>query len=244
MCLFGRVALDDLALDDFEKLRSTQISKTRDALRCGLGNEINRVKAVPAAWPTTGWFRSRFTTARISEDHHSKTLRKARAERGPKIFEVMEIRQMVSLASQPLCDDLVGDQLRVGAKRHFQLAANSAIDLASGWLTYPRPKTGDQMLLLAMARKTAKAIKAAIAIRPEPPRTPRILAWHSLRNMLRGWTRMNDNGTVVCGVTQQFRKLLKSSGINGERGFYCLRRGFETIGGDSRDQVAVDFVMG
>jgi hypothetical protein len=28
------------------------------------------------------------------------------------------------------------------------------------------------------------------------------------------------------------------------RGFYSLRHVFETIGGDSRDQVAVDFIMG
>jgi|GEM_PF-5196784 len=55
---------------------------------------------------------------------------------------------------------------------------------------------------------------------------------------------MNDNGTVVCGVTQQFKKFLATLGINGSRGFYCLRRGFETIGGDSRDQVAVDHIMG
>ena len=47
-------------------------------------------------------------------------------------------------------------------------------------------------------------------------------------------------------VTQQFKKLIKDE-LNIYRrglGFYCLRRGFETIGGDTGDQVAVDLVMG
>jgi integrase len=47
-------------------------------------------------------------------------------------------------------------------------------------------------------------------------------------------------------LSQRFRKLLKMLGINGRRGlgFYTLRHVFETIGGESRDQVAVNAIMG
>ncbi len=41
------------------------------------------------------------------------------------------------------------------------------------------------------------------------------------------------------------RKLLISLGLYRHRvGFYSLRHSFETIGGESRDQVAVDHIMG
>jgi serine phosphatase RsbU (regulator of sigma subunit) len=40
------------------------------------------------------------------------------------------------------------------------------------------------------------------------------------------------------------RKLLDSVGINGHRNLYALRHTFETIGGQAKDQVAVDYIMG
>jgi integrase len=40
------------------------------------------------------------------------------------------------------------------------------------------------------------------------------------------------------------RKLLDSLRINGQRGFYGLRHTFETVGGEAKDQPAVDHIMG
>jgi integrase len=40
------------------------------------------------------------------------------------------------------------------------------------------------------------------------------------------------------------RKLLDAVSINGHRNFYALRHTFETVGGESKDQVAVDAIMG
>ena len=46
-------------------------------------------------------------------------------------------------------------------------------------------------------------------------------------------------------VTAQFRKLLKEVGIYRRGlGFYGLRHSFETVAGESIDQIAVDHIMG
>jgi integrase len=50
--------------------------------------------------------------------------------------------------------------------------------------------------------------------------------------------------TNIDAVSLEFRKVMKALDLNGHRNFYCLRRTFETIGGDSLDQVSVDAIMG
>ena len=55
-----------------------------------------------------------------------------------------------------------------------------------------------------------------------------------------GWAaNINDRA-----ITHACRKLLDTLKINGKRNFYAARHSFETIGGNSRDQVAVDAIMG
>src|SRR5262249_22184762 len=59
----------------------------------------------------------------------------------------------------------------------------------------------------------------------------------------------DDNGTMVIknddSISKEFAKLLRQLGLKRPRlNFYSLRHIFETVAGESRDQVAVDYVMG
>ena len=59
----------------------------------------------------------------------------------------------------------------------------------------------------------------------------------------------NETGRVKVkthdAVCVQFNRLLDSLNLHRPGlGFYALRHGFETVAGDSRDQIAIDAVMG
>ena len=59
------------------------------------------------------------------------------------------------------------------------------------------------------------------------------------------WVRIYEKGTHDDAVAKEFKKLQRQCDLVRERvGFYSLRRTFETIGGDNRDQIPVDFIMG
>ena len=48
----------------------------------------------------------------------------------------------------------------------------------------------------------------------------------------------------VDSLGQEFKKLMGALDINGARGFYALRHAFETVAGETTDQVAVNSIMG
>jgi len=113
-----------------------------------------------------------------------------------------------------------------------------AVNLETGWVNYPRPKTGIPRRAPLWA-ETIDALKEAIAKRPKPKNeTDSKLVFITQK----GWRWAKD--TCENPVTKETRKLLDSIGINGHRNFYALRHTFETVAGESRDQVAVDAIMG
>jgi integrase len=114
----------------------------------------------------------------------------------------------------------------------------SALDLGRGWLNFPRPKTSIPRRC-PLWSETTEAIKEALDKRPTPRKvedadkvfiTAKGGSWHK---------KIEDNP-----ISKEMWKLLNALGINGHRNCYALRHTFETIGGEAKDQVAVDHIMG
>ncbi len=124
------------------------------------------------------------------------------------------------------------------------------MDLENGWVDFPRAKTAIRRRV-PLWRETAAALRAAIAIRPEPKdRADAELCFLTARGLPLVRTspgmRVAERYVTTNMVTRQFSSLLKTIGINGRKGlgFYALRHVFETVAGESCEQVAVNAIMG
>jgi integrase len=167
-----------------------------------------------------------------------KTIRLARANKGPRMFEAAELRRILEAAGIPLkAMILLGVNAGYGNADCGTLP-RSALDLDVGWVNYHRPKTGITRRC-PLWPATVSALREALAARPKPKQaadaglvflTARGASWHK---------KIEDNP-----ISKEMRKLLDALGINGSRNFYALRHTLETIGGEAKDQVALDHIMG
>ena len=232
---FGRDRpVDDLVSADFARLRES-LTKTLGPV--ALGNEINHIRIIFKYGYDEGLIDKPMRYGQSFKRPSAKTLRLERAKQGPKMFEADELREIIDAAKQPLrAMILLGVNCGYG-NGDCAVLPKSAVNLATGWIDFPRPKTGIERRC-PLWPETVEALREAIDRRP----TPKDAADADLVFITkygRQWIAGNDNA-----VTKEFKKLLDRLGFNGSRGFYDLRRTFETIGGESRDQVAVDFLMG
>ncbi len=228
--------VDDLATNDFQHLRA-DMAKSWGPVT--LGNEIQRIRVL---------FKFAYDAALVDKPVRfgptfkrpsRKTLRKARAAKGPRMFEAQEVRKILEAAGQPLkAMVLLGANCGFG---NADVAAlpKSAVDLAQGWIDFPRPKTGIPRRC-PIWPETVKTLRKAMADRPKPKsQTNHGLVFVTRRGL--PWGKDTSDNPVTKEFSKVIRKLeLHRPGL----GFYALRHTFETIGGDARDQVAVDHIMG
>jgi len=221
----------DLTAGDFDALRS-HLAENRGPV--ALGNEINKIRVVFRFALDQGFIRDPVRYGQSFRKPGRKVLLQARNERGPKMFEAREIRRMLKAAKQPLkAMILLGVNCAFGPTDCSRLP-QSALDLNGGWANYPRPKTGI-MRRCPLWPETVAALREAIATRPAPKKE---IDGDLLFLNQRG-RPLNPNHDLP------FRLLVQALGLHRNGlGLYTLRHVFETIGGDSRDQVAVDHIMG
>lgn len=171
------------------------------------------------------------------------SLRAERQAIGSKEFTADELRAIIDAAGVPLkAMVLLGINAAFGNGDCASLPL-SAIDLDSGWLNFPRPKTSVERRC-PLWPETVKALREAIAMRPTPKSADNAgLAF--VTKYGEAYVRTSEKGTNHDAIAGEFKKILVDLKLNGRRrAFYSLRRTFETIGGASLDQVACSSIMG
>jgi integrase len=249
---FGRErVILDVGPNDFDQLKA-KLAKTNSPLT--VGNEVNRVRVI---------FNWAFEQALIDRPMRfgpafkrptKRIVRLERAKRGPRMLEADEIRKLLDTADAPMkAMILLGVNAGLGNTDLADLQFRHLM-LDAGWLDYPRPKTGVGRRAKIWP-ETIEAVRAAVAVRPAPT-DEADAGCVFLTDRGRRVTRMRDRpddpetgkprpGVVCNAVTRDFGKLLVDTKLaRPGLGFYALRHSFETIAGESRDQVAVDVVMG
>ena len=169
-----------------------------------------------------------------------KTIRLHRAEQVLKLFTAEEIRKLLE-ASGPAMKAMVllGINCGFGNADCGNLPL-SALDLDGGWANYPRPKTGINRRC-PLWPETVEALREALVKRPEPKD-----AGHGELVFITKYGLSWAKDTSTNPVSQETAKILKTLNINGRKGlgFYTLRHTFRTVADESKDQPAVDFIMG
>ncbi len=238
---FGRNRLvSDLRSEDFEKLRA---KFAKGVAATTLGNLIRLVRVVFKFAYDADLIDKPIKMGPGFKPPSRKTLRAARQAKPLRLFEASDLRQVIAAAPVALkAMTLLGINCGYGNTDCAKLQ-QSAIDFEGGLVTYPRPKTAI-MRRCALWPETIAALKEAIAKRPTAKR-PEFDGLAFLTRCGVPFVRPGSTGVHIDSLSSEFVKLTTKLGINRENlTFYSLRHTVETIGGDAKDQPALDFIMG
>jgi integrase len=235
---FGKSRLvADLDPEDFAALRNKLAKKWGPVT---LGNVIQRIRvAFKFAWDN-GLIDRPVRYGQGFKRPSRKVVRIDRARKGPKLFTADEIRHLLAAA---------GPQLRamvlLGINGGFGNAdcghlPLSAVDLTTGVIDFPRPKTGIPRRC-PLWPETVQAIREVAACRPEPKNVQHAGLVFITKYGL-PWSKDATDQTLA----KEFGKLLRALHVNGRKGlgFYTLRHSFRTVADETKDQPAVDYIMG
>jgi len=220
----------DLDADDFQRFRS---ALARGRAPTTLEAEITRTRIVFKFAHDRGLIQTAVRYGGAFNKPSRKVLRQARAD-VPRAFRAADLRAILNAS-----DDHVRTFTLLGVNCGFGptdigTLPRKALDLEGGWVNFPRPKTAIPRRCPLWPQTVAAILKAIT-----PPRDA--LAFRTATGS--PWTR--GEPTNQSNITRRFRQVLEKAGLYQRGvGFYTLRRTFETIAGDSRDQVTVDAIMG
>ena len=170
----------------------------------------------------------------------AKALRIARASKAAKLFEQTDLRRIIDVCGVALkAMVLLGVNAGLGNADCARLE-HKHLDLKAGWLDFPRPKTGEPRRAKLWS-ETIKALKAAIAERPEPHDE----AHKSLVFITKYGRPWREDKSRNSPLSHEFAKVLDELGIRQAGvGFYSLRHTLQTVAEDAGDLPALRRIMG
>lgn len=243
---FGRdKVVNDMTPDDFRSYRR-QINEKVGLV--GQLNRVNRTRIVFKFAYEEGLIDRPVRFGQAFKRPKKKALRKQRheqqRERGLRMFEAADLRTIIKAATLPMrAFILLGVNAGLGA------SDISAMEMGhwkgqGGWLDYPRPKN-ENPRRIPLWSETVDAMKAARKKRADKKH---VFITREGKQYVRVERNESKEGSIASrrdSVGAEFSKLLvrlklKRPGIS----FYALRHTFRTIAGETRDQQAVNAIMG
>jgi len=231
---FGRNrVVEDLTAEDFRHLRA-KLAAQYGPVR--LGNSIQRIRSVFKYGYDAGILDRPVRFGPDFKKPSARIMRRNRARNGPRLFDPADLRQIIDAAKPAMkAIILLGINGGMGGTEAAELPLD--LPITDGILEWHREKTGVSRRI-PLWPETVKAIADARACRPEP-KDPADAGLLFIGPRGQGYLGRRSGERVA----QDWKRVLKRAGVSG-RTFYDLRRSFETIAGDTGDQVAVDTVMG
>lgn len=242
--------VDDLRPEDFRSFR-TKLAERFSVVT--LRNEITRVSMVFNYAFENQLIEKPVVFGQEFDRPSAREIRRHRNSGGGKLYTPEEIHRLIAAADVHLRAMIyLGINCGFGNTDVANLPIAS-VDLNNGWIEFPRPKTEIERRI-PLWPETIAALRESLENRPRSASEAEDGLCFVTQKRGHKWVRVKpkknatgpEDQVVVDAVSLQFRKLLKKLEINGRRGlgFYSFRHCTETIGGESRDQVAVDAIMG
>lgn len=217
--------VSELTASDFAKLKAAFTGSSPHSLK---GN-ITRVKVAFNYLYQAGLLETPMRFGPSFKKPSAKTMRVHRASQPKKLFTASDVRLLVESASPQLSAMiLLGLNCAYGNADCGGLRI-SHLDLTGGWVEYPRHKTGIERRAYLWP-ETVAALLPIVGSRTDD--------YVFITKYGQRWSK----DTSANPLSAEFKKLTTKLSIN--QTFYALRHSFETIAGSSRDQVAVDHIMG
>lgn len=239
---FGRgTPVEELTPISFQDLRSS-IAQTYGPTR--LSTEVQRVRIImryaheSTMVPVPVAMGPNFKAAK------KKVKREQRQKRPMRFLSAERMRLlMLNAPLQLRCLILLAMNCGFGQSDLARLT-RSAIDLKTGWIKFPRPKTSVDRRI-PLWPETIRLLEVVLPKRPEtddPNLEPLAFLTKKKRPLVHFVTK---TGSPVDSVGQAFGKLLRKLEIKDEGvNFYAIRHTFETVAGDTKDKDAIDALMG